>query len=114
MHERVPRSRIRGRVAQSRGYHMHRGSNLMAFLKEWIAADGFANLLRLDDEALRGYIAGAMDSDGCISVRTSSRGGRSRQNTDIEFRLSSDRKRTERFVPAPPGVGILPRLAGGG
>ena len=110
MHERVPRSRIRGRVAQSRGYHMHRGSNLMAFLKEWIAADGFANLLRLDDEALRGYIAGAMDSDGCISVRTSSRGGRSRQNTDIEFRLSSDRKRTERFVLALRRFDIFARL----
>ncbi len=110
MHERVTRSRIRGRVAQSRGYHMHRGSNLMAFLKEWITADGFANLLRLDDEALRGYIAGAMDSDGCISVRTSSRGGRSYQNTDIEFLLSSDRKCTQHFILALRRFDIFARL----
>ena len=113
MHERVTRSRIRGHPAQSRGYHMHRGSNLMAFLHEWITADGFANLLRLDDEALRGYVAGAMDSDGCISVRTSTKEGRSYQHTDVEFLLSSDRRCTERFILALRRFDIFARLRAG-
>ncbi|TLZ69785.1 MAG: hypothetical protein E6K10_09890 [Methanobacteriota archaeon] len=98
MHQRFIRNKIRGRPTESRGYHMHRGSNLLAFLYEWITSDGLANLLWMDDEAIRGYVAGVMDADGCISVRTSTKKGRSYQHTDVEILLSADRRCNERFI----------------
>ena len=52
MYPRVMRSLIRGRPVESATYHMHKGSNLLAFVYEWLTNSELANVLSLDDEAL--------------------------------------------------------------
>jgi len=42
-------------------------------LFEWLTRNGLQNLLHLDDEALAGFFAGAVDGDGCFSVKKNRR-----------------------------------------
>ncbi|HLB69188.1 MAG TPA: LAGLIDADG family homing endonuclease [Thermoplasmata archaeon] len=110
MHERMTRTHIRGRLAESRAYHMHRGSNLIAFLYDWLTSNDLSNLLRLDDDALSGFIAGLMDSDGSISVRRSKRNSKAYENVDIEFLFSSSPLANQRFLLALRRFDIFARI----
>src|SRR3970282_2072871 len=110
MHERMTRAHIRGRLAESRGYHMHRGSNLIALLYDWLTSNDLSNLLRLDDIALRGFIAGLMDSDGSISVRHSKRNSNAYKTVDIEFLFSSRPRANQRFLLALRRFDIFARI----
>ncbi len=69
MHVREMTSTIRDEPTRSHCVHMHRGSNLMAFLFTWLTEDDLANLLKLDDTSIRGFVAGLVDSDGCVSLK---------------------------------------------
>ncbi len=110
MHERTTRSRIRGRLAESRGYHLHRGSNLIAFLYEWVTSDDLTNLLRLDDDALRGFVAGLMDSDGSISIKRSKKGRREYKSVDIEFLFSPSPRANRHFLLALRRFDVFARI----
>ena len=110
MHGRVTRSTIRGRSVSSSCYTMHRGSNLVAHIYNWLTGDRLANLLSLDDDALRGFLAGAMDSDGCISLRASRKGRTTYSSVDVEFKLSSDRQANLRFMMGLRRFDIYSRL----
>src|SRR5207249_10951267 len=46
-----------------------RHSSILVFLFEWLTRNGLQNLLHLDDRALAGFFAGAVDADGCFSVK---------------------------------------------
>ena len=89
---------------------LRRESNLLAFLADWIISDGLANLLRLDDLAVRAFVAGALDADGCVSVRTSRKGSATYENVAIEFALSADRQENLRFLLALRRLDVFARL----
>lgn len=44
-------------------------SNLMAYLYVYLVKDNLQNLLRLNNECLKGFLAGVIDSDGCVSIK---------------------------------------------
>ncbi len=100
MHPRLVRSRIRGRPTASATYHMHKGSNLLAFLYEWVTQDDLANLLTLDDVALRGFVAGLLDSDGCVSIKRSDATGKSYSAVELQFMFSSGQRANLRLLHA--------------
>ncbi|HEY5605958.1 MAG TPA: LAGLIDADG family homing endonuclease, partial [Thermoplasmata archaeon] len=113
MHARETEATIRGGIATSSGYHMHRGSNLLAYLYDWLTANDLANLLRLDDEALRGFLAGLMDSDGCVSLKKSAKASHEYQSLDISLMFSSSRRANLRVMLALRRFDIFARLRQG-
>ncbi|MGQ0797622.1 MAG: LAGLIDADG family homing endonuclease, partial [Methanobacteriota archaeon] len=110
MHARRMTSTIRGRGVRTSSYHMHRGSNLLAYVYEWLVSNDFGNLLRLDDDALRGFLAAVMDSDGCISVKKSRKGPVTYEHADIEFMISAERGKNLRMMLALRRFDVFARL----
>lgn len=110
MYERDMRTVIEGNQVSARCYQMHMGSNLLAFLYEWLTGDDLANLLRLDNQALPGFIAGVMDSDGCISIRSSTKGGSEYQTVAISFMVSSSRLENLRLMYSLRRLDVFSRL----
>jgi len=113
MHGRLMRSQIRGHPVVSACYHMHRGSNLIAYLYKWLTDENLANLLHLDDASLRGFIAGAMDSDGCVSIKKSRKDATTYESVDVEFLVSSNEETNLRFMLALRRFDIYSRLRQG-
>ncbi len=113
MHPRVTHSRIGGRSVESAMYHMHRGSNLLAFVYEWLTHDDLANLLRLDDSATRGFLAGLFDADGCVSVKHSSAERRGYQSVELQFMFSRSVRSNKRLLYALRRFDVYARLREG-
>lgn len=113
MHPRIIRSRIRGRTVESAMYHMHRGSNLLAFLYRWLTDDDLANLTKLDDAALRGFLAGLMDADGCVSRKQSDSRGMTYESVELQFMFSDRRKANQRLLYALRRFDVYARIRKG-
>jgi replicative DNA helicase Mcm len=113
MHARVTRSQIRGRSVESAMYHMHKGSNLLAFVYAWLTHNDLANLLRLDDSATRGFLAGLFDSDGCVSVKHSTAQGRAYQSVELQFMFSGSLQANKRLLYALRRFDIYARVREG-
>ena len=75
---------------------LYAGSNLVAYLYEYITGDSLRNILKLPDEALKAFIAGCLDSDGCISVRRT----RDCEVVNLKFRLSGEEESNRAFILA--------------
>jgi len=67
----LKKSEIRGKKVKSFCRQMYFGSNLIGELFRVILGNDFSNLLKLDDETIRAFIAGVMDSDGCMGNKKS-------------------------------------------
>ena len=93
-YERTTRSKLAGNEITSDTITFHVSSPLLAYLYEYITKDNLKNAFSLDDEALKAFIAGALDSDGCVSVKKSERGS----VVHIEFLLSNDLERDKAFA----------------
>lgn len=113
MHSRVMRSRIRGRPTESATYHMHKGSNLLAFVYEWVTKDDLANLLSMDDDALSGFLAGLFDADGCVSVKQSRVTGRTYSAVELQFMFSRRRASNKRLLYALRRFDVYARIRKG-
>ncbi len=113
MHPRTMLSRIRERFTESGTYHMHRGSNLMAHLYRWITDDDLANLLKLDNLALRGFLAGLMDADGCIAVKRSASLGKSYESVELQFMFSPHLRANTRLLYALRRFDVFARVRPG-
>ncbi|HYM38966.1 MAG TPA: LAGLIDADG family homing endonuclease, partial [Thermoplasmata archaeon] len=113
MHSRIMRSQIRGRSTESRTYHMQRGSNLLAFLYRWLTDNDLANLLRLDDNALRGFLAGLLDADGCVSIKSSTSGGNTYESVELQFMFSPRRQANLRLLYALRRFDVFSRVRQG-
>ncbi|OGS46674.1 MAG: hypothetical protein A3K66_07915 [Euryarchaeota archaeon RBG_16_67_27] len=113
MRGRLVVATIRGKEVRSAGYHMHRGSNLLAHVYRWLTEDDLANLLSLDDEALRGFIAGLMDADGCVSFKESGVGPTPYQSVDVQFMFSASRRANLRFLYALRRLDVFARVRQG-
>ena len=65
--ERV--SFIRGCKVRSKCKILHNGSNLIGEIFNYFIKDSLSNILSLQDDVLKSFIAGVLDSDGCVSKR---------------------------------------------
>lgn len=113
MYPRVMRSRIRGRPTESATYHMHKGSNLLAFVYEWLIKDDLANLLTLDDDGMRGFLAGLFDADGCVSVKRSSTRGKPYDSVELQFMFSRRTQSNKRLLYALRRFDVYGRIREG-
>lgn len=93
-HDRRTKSEVAGNKVESESITFHVGSPLLAFIYEYLTEDNLKNTFSLNDEALKAFIAGALDSDGCVSVKNSKRG----KVVHIEFLLSDDVERDRAFA----------------
>ena len=93
-YERTTRSELAGNGIESDTITFHVSSPLLAYLYEYLTGDNLKNAFSLDDEALKAFIAGALDSDGCVSVKKGEKGS----VVHIEFLLSNDVERDRAFA----------------
>ena len=93
-YERTTRSKLAGNEIKSDSITFHVSSPLLAYLYEYITKDNLRNAFSLDDEALKAFVAGALDSDGCVSVKKSKKGS----VVHVEFLLSNDLERDRAFA----------------
>ncbi|HLE47152.1 MAG TPA: LAGLIDADG family homing endonuclease [Candidatus Thermoplasmatota archaeon] len=107
---RTTEALIRGAKARSTGTVLGTKSIILTHIHEWITGNGLGNLQRLDDEALAAFVAGAMDSDGCISVRRDDQKAHPYRNVAISFALSNDSITNERFMMALRRLDVFSRL----
>jgi replicative DNA helicase Mcm len=66
---RETRSEIRGKLGRSHGMTLSANSNLLAHIYTYLTSANLGRILRLPDESLCAFLAGVIDSDGCISVK---------------------------------------------
>src|SRR5467141_701643 len=71
-------------------HNFRRDSNLLFAIYDWLTRDALRDLLRLGQDALAGFLAGAMDADGCVSTKRYRKSGREYCTVDITFSLSED------------------------
>ena len=93
-YERTMRSELAGNKIKSERVTFHVSSPLLAYLYEYVTRDNLKNSFSLDDEALKAFVAGALDSDGCISIKKSEKGS----VVHIEFMLSNDFEKDNAFA----------------
>ncbi|GAB6102797.1 hypothetical protein JCM16138_20200 [Thermococcus atlanticus] len=93
-YERTTKSKLAGNRIKSNSIIFHISSPLLAFIYEYITGDNLKNAFSLDDEALKAFIAGALDSDGCVSIKRSRKG----EVIHIEFLLSNGREQDNAFA----------------
>ncbi|WP_461865262.1 LAGLIDADG family homing endonuclease [Thermococcus sp.] len=93
-YERATESDLAGNRIKSNNIIFHVSSPLLAFIYEYITGNNLKNAFSLDDEALKAFIAGALDSDGCVSIKRSGKG----EVIHVEFLLSNDMEQDKAFV----------------
>ncbi len=84
-------SNIRGRQFTSISKQMYKGSNLLGKLSEILLGKNLSNLLRLDNPTLSAFIAGVMDSDGCISNKQCSKNNKTYVIQHVDFMFAPKR-----------------------
>ncbi|NJE09609.1 helix-turn-helix domain-containing protein [Thermococcus sp. MAR1] len=93
-YERTTRSKLAGNKIESNTITFHVSSPLLAYIYEYITKDNFRNAFSLDDEALKAFVAGALDSDGCVSIKSGKRGS----VVHVDFLLSNDLEMDRAFA----------------
>lgn len=66
---------IRGRKTDSSIVQLYTGNRLLADVFERVVGRRLEHAFSLPDEQLRAFLAGIMDSDGCLSTKTSTKDG---------------------------------------
>jgi DNA replicative helicase MCM subunit Mcm2 (Cdc46/Mcm family) len=103
-------STIRGKKVKSNIIHFYYSSRLCAELYNFLTRDYFENLLMLDDESLKAFISGVLDSDGCISVRKCQKNGKDYQTVLVDFQMSSNLEDNRAFALALRRFGCYSRI----
>jgi len=93
-YERTTRSKLAGNEIESNAITFHVSSPLLAYLYEYLTGDNLRNAFSLDDEALKAFVAGTLDSDGCVSIKKSKKGN----VVHVEFLLSNDLEKDRAFA----------------
>ncbi len=109
VYRRESRSMIRSKEVRSKNQIIYSNSNLLAFLCEYFTGNSLRNILRLSDDCLKAFIAGCLDSDGCISIKKS--GGY--EVVHAEFQLTSDEESALAFILALRRFDCYARLVKG-
>ncbi|WP_457753311.1 LAGLIDADG family homing endonuclease [Thermococcus sp.] len=93
-YERITESEVAGNRISSETIMFHISSPLIAYIYEYLTKNALENLFILDDEAAKAFIAGALDSDGCVSIKRSTKG----KVIHVEFLLSNDIESDKAFA----------------
>jgi len=99
-YERISVSSIRGKKVESANTILSQNSNLIAYIYHYFIGNNLQNILELSNEALSAFIAGCMDSDGCISIKTGKKLDRTYESVHIEFMLSNNEEKNRSFMLA--------------
>jgi DNA replicative helicase MCM subunit Mcm2 (Cdc46/Mcm family)/DNA-binding transcriptional regulator YiaG len=81
--------------SESENLILYARSDLVAYIYNYIINDDLKNLLKLPDEALKAFIAGCLDSEGCLIYRR-----RGYEAVHLEFQLSDDEEQDKAFLLA--------------
>jgi replicative DNA helicase Mcm len=109
-HPREMTSTIRERPIRTSCIQMHRSSNLLAMIFAWITKDELANILALDDDSLRGFVAGLVDSDGCVSVKNSGIKSRRYDAVDLSIMVSASIRANQHLLYALRRFDVFARI----
>lgn len=112
-YKRLSKSRIRGKNTESYNVILYSNSNLIAYLYNYLTKNDLKNILRLPDEALKAFIAGALDSDGCISIKKGRKSNKFYETVHVEFLLSNDDEKNKAFMLALRRLDCFGRLIKG-
>ncbi|MFX0117602.1 MAG: LAGLIDADG family homing endonuclease, partial [Candidatus Hodarchaeota archaeon] len=99
-YQRKNKTTIQGRKVESESVTLYSNSNLLAYIYDYITRNGLQNLLKLPDESLKAFIAGCLDSDGCISIKKGKKAGKVYETAHVEFLLTNDQAENEAFMLA--------------
>ncbi|PKP53516.1 MAG: hypothetical protein CVT90_02200, partial [Candidatus Altiarchaeales archaeon HGW-Altiarchaeales-3] len=75
-------------------------SILLGELYNKFVGEKLKNILLLPDEVLKSFIAGAMDADGCISIKNYVKNDKPYKTVHVEFLLSNDTRANLNFILA--------------
>ncbi len=109
----LAKGKIRNRTFNSICYNIYRNNMVLSQVYKNIVGNKLRNILLLPDNVLKAFIAGAMDSDGCISVKTDKRKNRRYKNVHIYFALSKNNETNRNFILALRKLGIYSKLIKG-
>ncbi|MFQ6136812.1 MAG: LAGLIDADG family homing endonuclease, partial [Candidatus Hydrothermarchaeales archaeon] len=112
-YERLSKSKIRGKDTESYNVILYPNSNLIAYLYNYFTKNNLENILRLPDEALKAFIAGALDSDGCISIKRGRKSNKFYETVHVEFLLSKEDEKNKAFMLALRRLDCFGRLIKG-
>lgn len=96
--ERV--SNIKGKEVKSKCKVLYHGSNLLGNLYNHFIKNNLNNVLTLPDEVLKGFIAGVMDSDGCISTKKCIKNGKEYFSQCVDLLFSNNLEENLNFLLA--------------
>ncbi|MEX2720147.1 MAG: LAGLIDADG family homing endonuclease [Candidatus Wukongarchaeota archaeon] len=99
-YRRKSESLIRGQKVESENIILYANSNLLAYIYSYVVGEGLKNLLKLPDEALKAFIAGCLDSDGCISVKRGRKSDKIYETVHVDFQLSKNEEENKAFMLA--------------
>ncbi len=99
-YERKTISSIKGQKVESENVILYQNSNLIAYIYEYFTENHLQNLLELPNDELSAFIAGCLDSDGCISIKTGKKGDKTYETIHVEFFLSNDEESSKAFMLA--------------
>lgn len=89
---------INGKNVTSSGVVLYRNSNLLAYLYSYFIGGSLKNIFQLSDECVKAFVAGCMDSDGCISIKNGIKDNKNYKSVHVEFLLSNDIEECRTFV----------------
>jgi len=99
-YKRKSHSFIRGKEVNSEHVILYSGSNLLSHIVEFYTNNKLRDILNMPQECLKAFIAGCMDSDGCISIKNYKKNDKNYSINHIEFLLSNDAELNKNFVLA--------------
>lgn len=107
---RTTRSEIRGKQVTSKSVTLYRGSSVLTYLIDYFLADNLANILMLPQECMKAFVSGALDADGCVSVKSGTKSNKEYRTAHIEFLLSNNREKDLTFILALRRLDVYARL----
>ncbi|MFX1294403.1 MAG: LAGLIDADG family homing endonuclease, partial [Promethearchaeota archaeon] len=100
IYKRKIKNIIENRKVESENVILYIGSNLLAYIYQYITDNNFENLLKLPNQALSAFIAGCLDSDGCVSIKKGEKSGKIYETIHIDFLLSNNDDKDRAFMLA--------------
>ncbi len=98
--KRISDSIIRNKPVKSEHLILYSNSNLLAFLYDFFIKNSLSNILLMNDACLKAFIAGCLDSDGCVSIKNCTKNNKNYQIAHIEFLLSNNERANKNFILA--------------
>lgn len=101
---------IIGNKISGKYVNLHIESNLLAFITDYFLKDNLKNIMKLPQNCLKAFIAGALDSNGHISVKQRIKNNRKYFAVKMEFLLSGNKKNALAFMLALRRLDVYSKL----